>query len=503
LSSLAVVATASFFGSQVEETFSSQGRPLQIGNSPALALPVPAGWPYLARVTWVDGAVRVERGDGTQELLRVDQSAEVTAEPITLKLTVVRRFRLTRWALPGSEVMLAWALVMMLSSVGSQQATLLYQTRCAWSLRLFGAYAYVLFPDCAASDSDASSLTAEYLSRLLRKDLAGDDVGQITDRFERERSERISREQRHFYLPAGQAGPKDKMGGAELVAPEPVRVPEPKDEVPEKKAEKKPPLVAPPGDGPQVPSPEAAADGAAETDLDAKKEDDLPPEDRLPAEEEQGWGIPDWYDQEDAITDQLEIELNTRVAQRLVRIDPDDAYALSLLSYYQYLAMDFRSAEKTYERYTTLYPDDPAGYNNKALVYKRLGKYKEEEALYNIALALEPEDVTALNNLAVNYAHQRRFDEALAVMRRLEVLDPDDAYADLHRAKIYAEMGDEAQALQYLEKALKGMQMLDTLHNIEFRQDIRVDPSFDRLRRRKEFRLLMHQFYGDDAPAMP
>ncbi|MCK6518306.1 tetratricopeptide repeat protein, partial [Myxococcota bacterium] len=103
----------------------------------------------------------------------------------------------------------------------------------------------------------------------------------------------------------------------------------------------------------------------------------------------------------------------------------------------------------------------------------------------------------ALNNLAVNLAHQRRFDEALAIMERLDRLEPNDPYGDLHRAKIYASRGDSDAALALLDDALAGMQRLDTLHNIEFRQDIRLDPAFGGLREDPRFNDLLVRYYVD------
>jgi tetratricopeptide (TPR) repeat protein len=170
------------------------------------------------------------------------------------------------------------------------------------------------------------------------------------------------------------------------------------------------------------------------------------------------------------------------------------------LSYYQYLSEDYDDAKETYDKYISVLPEDPAGYNNKALIYKRLKQYDEEERLYRVALSMSEDDTTALNNLAVNLGHQGRFDEAHEIMKDLEVRTPDDPYADLHRAKIYAEAQNEAMAYSYLEKALEGMKVLDTLHHIEFRQDIRLDPSFSKLRGQRRFKALMWRYYGTDAP---
>ena len=100
-------------------------------------------------------------------------------------------------------------------------------------------------------------------------------------------------------------------------------------------------------------------------------------------------------------------------------------------------------------------------------------------------------------------AHQGRYQEALDIMARLEVLDPGDPYADLHRAKIYAEMDDKDQVYFHLERALRGMAELDTLHHIEFRQDIRVDPSFDSFRSDPTFRSILVEYYGKESPLGP
>ena len=47
----------------------------------------------------------------------------------------------------------------------------------------------------------------------------------------------------------------------------------------------------------------------------------------------------------------------------------DDSYSLSVLSYYQYLAMDHAAAENTRQVHRPA--SEPAGYNNKGLIYKR------------------------------------------------------------------------------------------------------------------------------------
>ena len=226
------------------------------------------------------------------------------------------------------------------------------------------------------------------------------------------------------------------------------------------------------------------------------EEDDAP---LSPTEEEQGWGFYDWYDTRDARVDRDAIDSEIEMARERLAIDPDSPWALTQLGYYQYLAFDYDGCKETYARFIELYPSEAAGYNNLALVYKRLGEYPKEEAHYRLALALDPEDTFVLNNLAVNLAHQGRFDEALSIMQQLHQIQPNDPYADLHRSKIAASMGEDGEALTHLENALLGMAKLDTLHHIEFRQDIRVDPSFDRLRETEGFSTVLLRYYGEDA----
>jgi len=483
----AVHASASFFGEVVEETFVDRGHAVQIGNTDAMALPVPEGQPWLARVEWHAPALAtVVDGRGEEYLLTPDRSVVIEAGPVSLTLRLVQRYLLRRTEDIQWWGSLAWFTMVFAATLLSWQGNLLYTHRCDW----FGIDCPVVMVGTGAG----GVYTAEYLARLLREDYAGSDQGTI-ERGDRETGDR---ENDSFYLPAGAEGPITQMGGAEETAPEEVRTPQSAEEDEDASPEPVAPLVADEGVGTPVPLIEAsddASDAVAEG-ADGGQDDKTVD----PAEDKEGWGVQDWYDAEDSQMEALEIQLMLRAARERLRIDPNDPEALSVLSYYQYLAQDYAAAERTYEKFIRLYPDASAGYNNKALIYKRLGQYKKEEGLYRVALALTPDDETALNNLAVCLAHQGRYNEALAVMRHLEVIDPDDPYADLHRAKIHAEMGDDEKALAYLEQALQGMAKLDTLHHIEFRQDIRIDPSFEKLRHSRRFHAILSRYYGNDSP---
>ena len=495
MSTHALIATARYHGDVTQERF-EPGEAVEIGGRPPLALPLPGGLPWLARVDWLGASTaRVTDPRGQQYVLDVDEVIEMQLGEVQLDLELTPQFTLKRTDPFPWKLSTGWLSVVLMFTIFTSWLGILQERRC----ELFAVTPELAVRlGCVQTNGGdvTQGLPAEYLERLLRQDYAGEKDGVITRKEHEDKGEKTP----SFYMPAGNRGPKTNMGGAEDVADEAIRAPR-SESLPEPEPKPKPkpkPVVpvAPEGVGTVI---EAVADqdeeGTAEDDAgaDAEKVDQ-------PAEKEQGWGLQDWYDERDAVLDQLEIEQAKHLAHRRLRIDPNDPAALSLLSYYQYLDEDYVGAEKTYDKYIDLLPDDAAGYNNKALIYKRLKQWEKEESLYRVALSLEPLDVTALNNLGVNLAHQKRFDEAIAVMQQLELLDPGEPYAELHRAKIYAEKGDDERAYAYLRSSLEGMAKLDTLHHIEFRQDIRLDPSFARLRETQRFRAILLEFYGKDTP---
>lgn len=497
MATYALYATASFHGQVVEESFVRSGEPLQLGNSPALAVPVPEGMPYVAQILWTGPtACQIRSGSGETSTLSPDRDVTIEVGAVSLRLALVEQYRLRRTQDFSAAGTLGWLSTIAIVMLFLSQAALLDRNYCP-IIEWAGYQDARCMPQTAAG---GGMFTAEYLARLLRDDLDGEDRGVVEFDLERPEADREVADDRIF-LPAGNEGPITEMGGAQEISAEPVRTDaEPDIPVPQKRVDEETPLYAEdvgtpvPVNEEQVEAQEGQDDG-----LELEDAEQAEPENR-PAEEEEGWGIPDWYDEQDRQIEEFQIEVTLRRMRQRLRIDPDDPAALQLLSYFQYLAGDLDGAEQTYNRIIELFPEEAAGYNNKALVYKRLGKYAEEEGLYRTALYFEPSDVTAMNNLAVNLSHQGRYDEALAIMDELEVLDPGQPYNDLHRAKIHAEIGNDEEALRYLRLALSGMARLDTLHHIEFRQDIRLDPSFDKLRRTERFRSILYEYYGDDTP---
>ena len=333
--------------------------------------------------------------------------------------------------------------------------------------------------------------TPELIARLLKRDFDGADRGRPMQAIRPEAPQANP----SFYLPAGHEGDWNNTAGGSNTGAEVRRGARADDAI----ADSQEPRDLKPGVDdvdllplPQNQDPEAPQ-LAAELDVEVVLEEAV---DEIalaePIERFIGWGFRDWFEVADSRgTQEEQIARVLEGARVRLKINPDDPYAIQTAAYYAYLSENHDLGAALHQRFIELYPSEPSGYNNLALTHKRKGEYTEEEALYRKALALDPIDHHVINNLAVNLAHQGRFDEALRLMASLEELTPGDPYADLHRAKIYAAMGKKGLSLKLLKRALAGVEDLDTLHHIEFRQDIRLDPAFEGLRDRPRFQKIL------------
>jgi tetratricopeptide (TPR) repeat protein len=450
----------------------------------------PQGAPALTAIWEGREAVRLESpapGGPSGRLTPGGHLRWAETEGVQLDLDLIPREPALRWSRDSGDLPLA--VLVLLLSVSVSQLSVLWE--------LFGPTTSV------SATATGMEPDPETIARLLERDLEGAEEGYA------ERAERAEHAEGapSFYMPAGNQGTLGRAGGGATQG-NGVSRPETEslaDEAAEALAEAE--LPEPPTKGAPEPPPEAPTNldpGPVPEPLLADAEEPPPPEsaDEAPSPMERfiGWGFRDWFDVRDARPEnEHRIRRELDVARRRLRINPDDPGALNVVGYYSYLAENQELCRETYQRYIELYPEDPAGYNNLALTYKRSGEYQTEEAMYRKALELDPLDVNVLNNLAVNLAHQGRYTEALEWMALLEELDPGDPYAELHRAKIHAAMGHRERAYQHLKDALEGMKDLDTLHHIEFRQDLRVDPVFDELRSEDRFARILRKYYGKEA----
>lgn len=429
------------------------------------------GRPPANLVVREEGGTLVVEGRAGQASLG-DAHAQLRDGRVAVDALRVRRFRLPRWIVDQSTVVLP--LVITAVGVLGLQVSLLLS----------------IVAMITGGGPSAPEPSAEYLRRLLTGDTAGEESGYVT--LERQKKTSDTRVD-SYYLPAGSPGPITDVGGGKRVGATP-RAADPRPRKAEPAASIQ---VEELGQTETLTPTEEVEEGIDELADPAADPEGEQTEQPQSVEVTEGWGLTDWYDTEDARREAQEIQRQLDLSRQLLRLDPDNLYGLSVKAYYEYLAMDFDSAKATYDRMIQLDGTSGAEWNNLALVYKRLGDYEKEEELYRTSLMFEPDESNTYVNLALCVAHQGRFEEALAIMKRLERELPDDPYADLHRAKIYALMGKEEESYRFLKKSLQTMRKLDTLHNIEFQQDIRVDPAFKTMRETPRFKKLLTRYYGD------
>ena len=440
------------------------------GDGGVLAIPPAEDGSVLGAARWLDGQ-RVRLPD--DRILVPGQLVTLSQGAIEVDIRLVRQHALARQILGGGD----WFIVAAMA---------------AMTLFAFG-FEYLLQGMNGANGQVSVEPSAELIARLLDEEYAGADNGMLAEQRDHDQAPVVIES---FYLPAGDDGPHEEMGGADEVALETNLDEQDQADKKHQPLKPEPPALAADQGSEAAPIPGVSEPQQMGDQILGASEAQPEPDQKVAADKE-GWGFRDHDGAMDS-RDEMEIKTEIAMARAMLEIDPDDAWALQNLAYYQYLGEQLDDAQKTHERYVELYPDSAAGYNNLALVFKRKGEYTKEEGYYRLALAITPDDAHALNNLAVNLAHQERYDEALHIMERVAELEPDEPYGDLHRAKIHAQMGNSDGALTYLEKALSNKKSLDTLHSIEFRQDIRVDPAFDPIREEPRFAEILARFYGEE-----
>jgi len=452
-----------------------------VGNSPADAIPT-AGGVGLVRARWLNPKkvqlFPLANEDEPVTLTPGQQWFWENGRGVAVTIDLVPRIPARkRPHNAGGDVALLTLMLMMMVGVTQLQLVL-----------------NAVFPDRGVVVDNRFEPSPELIARLLERDFDGAEEG-LGERVDRPdmRSRGDS-----FFMPAGNQGVMNRSMGGEQTGEEVNRTDETEsEESPETDStanEADELLGSPPQ--PVMDEEETAKALAGAHSLSEPAERVLP----TAVERFIGWGFKDWFAVTDARGEEArKMARHLELTREKLAIDPDHPGAIMVVGYYAYLSEEPEMGREVYERFSELYPDDPAGYNNLALTYKRTGDYEMEEALYRKALALSPQDPLVLNNLAVNLAHQGRTQDALEIMELVEQYQPDDPYADLHRSKIYALMGKRERAYANLRRALEGSRGLDTFHHIEFRQDLRLDPAFDDMRTERRFARLLRKFYQEDA----
>jgi len=155
--------------------------------------------------------------------------------------------------------------------------------------------------------------------------------------------------------------------------------------------------------------------------------------------------------------------------KKSISLNPSDsAYANLGLLYYQ--EKRYQEAATATEQAIRISGNNYMVWNNLMLAYEALNQKdkadatrRKAEALAEGAVALKPGDALAQSTLATFYAQDKLTQKASAKIRTSLALAPDDPGVLSNVAQAYELMGDRAQAVKYIEVALRKGYALDDI----------------------------------------
>ena len=163
---------------------------------------------------------------------------------------------------------------------------------------------------------------------------------------------------------------------------------------------------------------------------------------------------------------------------------------------------DFGAARRNYERAMKLDKKYPDAVNNSGTVFYAQKNYRTAISRYRKAIDLSPESASFWSNLGTAYYSRGRFEEMTKAYQKALALDPnifehrgsvgtelqDRTVADRARyhyelARMYAQVGKNELALQYLRRALE--------EGLKDKHKMTDAPEFALLRETDEFKQLL------------
>jgi len=154
----------------------------------------------------------------------------------------------------------------------------------------------------------------------------------------------------------------------------------------------------------------------------------------------------------DVETIKLKIEKSEENAKRAAR------RAIASKLFAEALAESEKNPQKAIELYTEVIKHDnknAGAYNNRANLYKNVGKTNEAIADYNKAIESSPNDARAYYNRANLYRDLGKTDEAIADYNKAIELNPNNADTYNNRANLYKDLGKTNEAMTDYNKAIE------------------------------------------------
>jgi TolB-like protein/Flp pilus assembly protein TadD len=177
-----------------------------------------------------------------------------------------------------------------------------------------------------------------------------------------------------------------------------------------------------------------------------------------------------------------ELDAALELAEQALRLDPLSPMAHTTSSQAYYLSQEYESALVEYGNLLRMDPDGPTSHFYMGWVLEQMGRYDEAIAQHRKAIELSVSEPLFLAGLGYSYGLAGRTAEAEQILQQLLA---DEQAGAIHIALVQIGLGNNDEAISWLEKAIDARQS----HVLYIRQDakfdpLREDPRFEALVRR-------------------
>jgi len=176
--------------------------------------------------------------------------------------------------------------------------------------------------------------------------------------------------------------------------------------------------------------------------------------------------------------------------EKAIEIDPDRPHLYAGLGSIYENRGDFKKAISCYKRVIQLNPKAQPIYNQIAICFDKLGDFTKAVRYFKKALRIDPNDMVTHYNLGITYFHQGQWEKAEGEFGQANKINPKYP-APLYRlAIIKAIKGEDQQALDYLQQAIKN-------GGEKFKEKAKGERFFARLKENKRFKELVGSLKND------
>jgi len=141
--------------------------------------------------------------------------------------------------------------------------------------------------------------------------------------------------------------------------------------------------------------------------------------------------------------------------RKATKINTDFSPSYNQMGYAQRFLANYKEAEKAFQRYIELIPDDPNPYDSYAELLMKMGKYQESIDQYRKALSIDPTFAASHIGIASNLNFMGKHAEAREQLQKLYDKAVDDGQrrqAHFSMAVSYVDEGNTDMAIKHINK---------------------------------------------------